>query len=126
MSPTRSSLLALACFAFVAAPAAALVLPAHHGTSGIAQTVARKGTRNFVPDGTDTGIAPAPPATTTQAEPTTTPAVKAADDALQQCMETWDAGTHITKSNWKAICKRQLRERDADATPSKVAGKKKP
>ncbi len=69
----------------------------------LADPAARKGTRNYR-DGE--------PATTTPPV-TTTSKANAADDAdkLTQCMETWDAGTHITKSKWREICHRQLNDR---------------
>jgi hypothetical protein len=27
-------------------------------------------------------------------------------------MNTWDTGTHITKSKWREICQRQLKDRE--------------
>ena len=27
---------------------------------------------------------------------------------LDQCMASWDTGTHITQANWRKICERQL------------------
>ncbi|CAN1722997.1 exported protein of unknown function [Hyphomicrobium sp. 1Nfss2.1] len=32
-------------------------------------------------------------------------------EKIAQCMDTWDTGTHITKSKWREICQRQLNER---------------
>ena len=29
-------------------------------------------------------------------------------EKLDQCMASWDSGTHITKPNWRKICERQL------------------
>lgn len=29
-------------------------------------------------------------------------------DKLDQCMASWDTGTHITQANWRKICERQL------------------
>ena len=29
-------------------------------------------------------------------------------EKLEQCMASWDSGTHITKPNWRKICERQL------------------
>jgi hypothetical protein len=37
----------------------------------------------------------------------------AAPDSLEGCMETWDAETHITKAEWRKICQRQIKEREA-------------
>jgi hypothetical protein len=69
----------------------------------ILEPVARKGTRSYMSD----SAATAAPADAQQA-----PAA-VSTDALDQCMATWDASTHISKSNWKDICKRQLKESDA-------------
>jgi hypothetical protein len=67
----------------------------------VLDAVGRKGTRNYMGDAT----------TPTQSDATDTkPAVTA--DALEQCMATWDTGTHITKTKWREICKRQLEDRD--------------
>jgi hypothetical protein len=63
----------------------------------------RKGTRIYKPDSSaDYGAlvegqekAIAPPDATSQ-------------EKLEQCMASWDAGTHITKQNWRKICERQL------------------
>jgi hypothetical protein len=27
---------------------------------------------------------------------------------LQECMALWDAGTHMSKTEWKAACKRTM------------------
>lgn len=72
------------------------------GATPIVEPAARKGTRAYTPDGTATAL------------PTVTPetSAPAGSDALAQCMDTWDAGTHITKSKWREICIRQLKDRD--------------
>ncbi|KAB2939746.1 MAG: hypothetical protein K8F92_16835 [Hyphomicrobium sp.] len=70
--------------------------------SPILEPVQRKGTRNYRPDGTTPGEA----ATASQA-PTVSREAK-----LKQCMDTWDEGTHITKSKWREICLRQLDARE--------------
>jgi hypothetical protein len=67
-----------------------------------AQFVARKGTRNYVP-GEDALTAPS--GTGTDA------AGGEKRDPLAECMAIWDAGTHITKSKWREICERQIKER---------------
>jgi len=64
---------------------------------------ARKGTRNYRQgDSATTTTTPS----TTDINPSagTSPAEK-----IAQCMETWDTGTHISKSKWREICQRQLR-----------------
>ncbi len=65
----------------------------------IVQPVARKGTRNFAPGDADALTVPSD----AQA--------KQDRDLLEQCIAIWDAGTHITKTKWREICKRQLKER---------------
>jgi hypothetical protein len=67
--------------------------------TALAQAEARKGTRNYRPDGAATVIPEAPAATD---------GTVSRDEKLTQCMETWDKGTHITKSHWRDICLRQL------------------
>jgi hypothetical protein len=83
------------------APAAAAPLPEAAVSEPFVQGVARKGTRNYDPGDSD---ALTVPSTATDDE--------AVDrDPLKECMETWDAATHITKSKWREICERQIRER---------------
>jgi hypothetical protein len=88
-----------------AAPAARAAPDAGAVNSNVLPVVdaaGRKGTRNYTGDAT----------TATQSDATETkPAVTA--EALEQCMATWDTGTHITKAKWREICKRQLEDRDA-------------
>lgn len=60
----------------------------------------RKGTRNYRNDGSSTST-PSTPSTTEYRAPTRA-------EKLQYCIDTWDAGTHISKSKWREICKRQL------------------
>ena len=62
----------------------------------------RKGTRNYRPDGT----------TATDTTTTTTTTAASRSEKLSQCMDTWDKGTHITKSKWREICLRQLDARE--------------
>jgi hypothetical protein len=62
--------------------------------------LARKGTRNYVPD-TYSERASEDPSPASEAQ------------ALEDCMATWDEGTHISKSNWRDICHRQIKERGA-------------
>jgi hypothetical protein len=91
--------------AFLAAPVAdALATPVRLDRGDEAVTVAeaavRKGTRAYRPEG------PAAATTDVPAEPTPSASAK---DKLDQCLDTWDAGTHITKSKWREICQRQLK-----------------
>jgi hypothetical protein len=65
--------------------------------TALAEPSGRKGTRNYRPDG----------ATATDTPDTQTSTIPR-DEKLQQCMETWDPGTHITKAKWREICIRQL------------------
>ena len=83
------------------ASAAAAPLPSKTASEPIVRRVARKGTRNYPDDGEALTV------------PTTTPTGDAAadHDALKECMDIWDAATHITKSKWREICARQIKER---------------
>jgi hypothetical protein len=76
-------------------------------TTLAAESAARKGTRLYGSDGTAPAL-PAVPDTPQAQSP-------GPSDALEQCMSTWDAGTHITKSKWREICQRQLRDQATDA-----------
>jgi len=71
--------------------------------SATLNVAARKGTRNYRSDG-DSTTTTKPSATDVNPSAGTSPAEK-----IAQCMETWDAGTHISKSKWREICQRQLR-----------------
>jgi hypothetical protein len=68
----------------------------------IAEAAARKGTRSYRSDDAATA-APSAGTATKDDGPSNA-------DKLTQCMDTWDAGTHITKSKWREICQRQLNE----------------
>ncbi len=68
--------------------------------SAIVEPVQRKGTRSYRPEGT----------TPAEAAATAQEAVSRAEK-ITQCMDTWDAGTHITKGKWREICERQINER---------------
>ncbi|WP_068461896.1 hypothetical protein [Hyphomicrobium sulfonivorans] len=57
----------------------------------------RKGTRNYREGSGDA----AAPSISDYKAPTRA-------EKLQHCIDTWDAGTHISKSKWREICKRQL------------------
>jgi len=103
--PFARSLLVMLCAAQAgdAAFAATAIAPLRSDVAPVVEPVARKGTRAYRPD----GAAPAVPADASQAKS------PAGDDALAQCIATWDAGTHISPSKWREICKRQLNDRDA-------------
>ncbi len=72
--------------------------------STLVEQAQRKGTRNYRSDGTT--------ATGTTATDTTTTTTASRSEKLSQCMDTWDKGTHITKSKWREICLRQLDARE--------------
>jgi hypothetical protein len=104
MSLARSLLVVLwAVQAGHGAFAASTIAPPAADVAQLVEPIARKGTRAYKAD----GDAPAVPADA--AEPKSPPS----DDALKQCIATWDAGTHISPSKWREICKRQLKDRDA-------------
>lgn len=70
-------------------------------TAPLVHLAGRKGTRNYAPGEAGEFTVPSD----TEAAPER--------DTLEECMSVWDAGTHITKSKWREICKRQLKERAA-------------
>ena len=91
----------------LAAPLSAGAFAAPLGADGpdatpLVEPVQRKGTRNYRPDGA------APPTVDTGTQASTT----SRSEKLDQCMDTWDKGTHITKSKWREICLRQLDARE--------------
>jgi hypothetical protein len=104
MSFTRSVTFVILCAAQVGqgSLAAPYVAAAPPDASPLIEPVARKGTRAYTAGDTT--------ATPPVQAPLTSPSTK--DDALAQCISTWDAGTHITKSKWREICVRQLKEND--------------
>jgi hypothetical protein len=71
----------------------------------VVKAQARKGTRLYAPDQSVDystlveGQEKAAATATNDAKP---------QDKLNQCMASWDTGTHITKANWRKICERQL------------------
>jgi hypothetical protein len=104
---SRSFGIAIAALAAVvmlaaALPANALVPPPGIKSKSIGEHVARKGTRNYRSDGS---TAPVPANTVDKV------------DSMKLCMDTWDAATHITRSKWREICQRQLKDRDSMRTP---------
>jgi hypothetical protein len=91
--------------ALLAAPLGGGAFAAPLGADGpdastLVEPAQRKGTRNYRADGT------------TATDTTTTTTAASRDEKLSQCMDTWDKGTHITKSKWREICLRQLDARE--------------
>lgn len=103
MTSVRASLLAL-LFGHVAtaAVAATAVLEPTVDVAQLAEPTTRKGTRNYKAE--DLTVPTSPTSTGTKTDGLSF------KDKLNQCMDTWDAGTHITKSKWREICQRQLKE----------------
>jgi hypothetical protein len=96
----------LGALVLCAAAAPSLALPGSKPVAeerpSVWQPAARKGTRNYVPDA-------GPAATPDTTAPAADPAAHA--KALEDCIAIWDAKTHITKSKWREICERQIKER---------------
>ena len=65
---------------------------------------ARKGTRNYQAS----DAAAMAPGTTEQ---TTSKTSNSSTRALDDCMAYWDAGTHMTKDEWRVSCERLISER---------------
>jgi hypothetical protein len=91
--------------ALLAAPLGGSAFAAPLGADGpdastLVEPAQRKGTRNYRSDGT------------TATDTTTTTTAASRSEKLSQCMDTWDKGTHITKSKWREICLRQLDARE--------------
>jgi hypothetical protein len=104
----RSLTFVVLCVAQVghAALAGSPIAEAPPGATPLVESAARKGTRAYRPGDDAAAAVPALPALPPQTK------APAGSDALDQCMGTWDAGTHITKSKWREICIRQLKDRD--------------
>lgn len=100
MTVLRMALLALIATPLAASAAPVVVADITVDPLQLTEPAARKGTRAYRP-GDSTALG-----TTT---PTKNDGLSDADK-LAQCMETWDTGTHITKSKWREICKRQLND----------------
>jgi hypothetical protein len=56
---------------------------------------------------------PSPPATTSNPNSPVTPEQirKRGADWLAQCLQDWDAATHMTKKDWQRVCRRVAGER---------------
>jgi hypothetical protein len=65
-----------------------------------ASDAARKGTRNYQP-GDDTPAASSDRQTATSK----------GGQALDRCLASWDADTHMSKEEWRESCQRVIRER---------------
>jgi hypothetical protein len=57
----------------------------------------RKGTRNYMPDADEISVE------------VKKNAPQSAEARLDQCMASWDRNTHITQSNWRQICEREIK-----------------
>ena len=69
------------------------------GPSLVVEIEGRKGTRLYRPDDAST-------------EPQETADPKQAKEKLDQCMASWDKGTHISQSNWRQICAREIKSNE--------------
>jgi hypothetical protein len=83
-------------------PAAAEPVLAKAASETQVQRVARRGTRNYYAGDGEALTVPTTPSTETAAS---------GHDPIKECVDVWDAATHITKSKWREICVRQIRER---------------
>lgn len=134
--PAVPKLLSIATAAvLVGLPVMATAQVAPAGGTSAGESLGRKGTRNYRPEGGAATVDPllslpdtTPPSDSILPRDTTLPGdttlprtgspelprelpAVAKRDPLKECMEIWDAATHITKGNWKEICRRQLKER---------------
>ena len=76
-----------------------------NGRSFVVKTEGRKGTRLYRPDDSEGYDSEAEEKATATHEPTT-------EERIDQCMASWDAETHITKSGWRLICQRQIKDNE--------------
>jgi hypothetical protein len=60
----------------------------------------RKGTRNYMPDADEISA---------EAKENATQSADTTKARLDQCMASWDRNTHITQSNWRQICEREIK-----------------
>ena len=70
----------------------------------------RKGTRNYVPDdaeASDDAEISAEAIKENAAQPEET-----AKERLDQCLASWDKGTHITQNTWHQICEREIKSNE--------------
>jgi len=71
------------------------------------KTEGRKGTRLYRPDVPDEegDLTEGEEKAAAAHEPTV-------EERLDQCMASWDEKTHITKSSWRLICQRQIKDNE--------------
>jgi hypothetical protein len=60
----------------------------------------RKGTRNYMPDADEISV---------EVKENAPQSADTAKARLDQCMASWDRNTHITQSNWRQICAREIK-----------------
>ena len=73
----------------------------------VIKTDGRRGTRLYRPGDTesDDPLVEGEEKTTATHEPTT-------EERLEECMASWDEKTHITRSGWRLICQRQIKDNE--------------
>ena len=73
----------------------------------VIKTEGRKGTRLYRPDVPDeeSDLTEAEEKAAAAHEPTV-------EEKLDECMASWDEKTHITKSSWRLICQRQIKDNE--------------
>lgn len=101
MCPVALSIVALEALLFVPdsdASAAGPRVLAQGPPGDVVLIEGRKGTRTYKPDAV-TGT------------PSETSASTPGDKSLDECLQLWDAATHMSKAEWRAACVRVLRNR---------------
>jgi len=93
-------LLPVACGPALAFQNSAFATPSAKTQSSVVKLGGRKGTRSYEP---------AVPGAATEPSESEAQSAETAKARLDQCIATWDHGTHITPSNWRRICERQLK-----------------
>jgi hypothetical protein len=109
--------------AVVSLPAFAGPKPGLDDPAGLVLKVSKRTPRNpggpaaaapAAPGDASTTTTPSATAPSTSADPLATPAPEPTDlngghrDTLADCMSTWDKGTHMTKTEWRATCLRNM------------------
>ena len=86
-----------------AAPAAQSAgLIATNSSPLVVKIEARKGIRLYGPDVPDEGAM----------RGESLPSEQTAKEKIDQCMASWDTKTHITKSSWREICEREIKNNE--------------
>ena len=67
----------------------------------------RKGTRNYVPD--DAGASDDAEISAEAIKENAAQPEETAKERLDQCLASWDKGTHITQNSWHQICEREIK-----------------